>query len=70
MEKGDRKSHIFNHSQHNSRTKSRFSFFSEYRIDPRSYELVLEEWPEENSARTGFEPHDLYDTGAALYQLS
>ena len=30
---------------------------NEYRIDPRSYELILDKWPEKKiQARTEFEP--------------
>ena len=31
---------------------------------------VVKRKPEKNQACTGFEPYDLCDTGAALYQLS
>ena len=42
---------------------------NEYRIDPRSYELILDKWPEKNSGPYGIWTQDLYHTGAALYQL-
>ena len=47
-----------------------FGSRNEYRIDPRSYEPVLEKWPEKNSGPYGIWTHDLCDTSVALYQLS